>query len=166
MPMYTSAYPNLTPVAAAQGSTLLTSNGYLGVRTTAATNAIRLVEVFIGGEATSSTVNRMALRRHSSNSATPAAGAGQVNTTPSPISPWSVASTHATFGAATTNPTTANLNALHVMSFNPFGGVIRWVAAPGEEVWVATNTANNSEVSVTSMSGTGLVSVSVIAEEM
>jgi hypothetical protein len=167
MALYSTQFAPLTIAAAfAQGSTALTNNNYFGVKTTAAGNMARIIEVFIGGEASSSTVNRMAIRRNSVSTTTPAAGNNQISTTPLPLS-WSApASTFLDYGAAATNATTANLPALHIMAFNAFGGVIRWVAAPGEEMYMATNTANNNDVSISSISGLGAVSITCIVEEL
>lgn len=161
MPMYSMAAAGWTPVAHADGASALANNSYQAQRTTAATNIIRIVEVFIGGEATSSTVNRMALRRCSTNAGTPTA------VTPGPYGiSGSQASTAAGYVAATTGPTIASTTHPLNLAFNAFGGVIRWVAAPGEEFYQATATAANSESVIDSISGTGVVSTHAVFEEL
>jgi hypothetical protein len=159
MAQYNSSAAGWTPVAHADGATALVNNSYQAVRTTAA-STIRTVEVFVGGEATSSTVNRMAYRRASTNAGT------ATNTAPAPLSPFSAAAVHQAYVAATTGPTVASTGHLLNLAFNAFGGVIRWVAAPGEEIWATASTAPNGELVLDSVSGIGVVSTHLINEEM
>ena len=159
MALYSSAAAGWTPVAHADGASALANNSYQAVRTTAA-STIRTVELFIGGEATSSTVNRMAYRRASTNAATP------TNVAPAPLNPLSAASVHQGYVAATTGPTIASTTHLGNFAFNAFGGVVRWVAAPGEEIWATASTAPNGEMVLDSISGTGIVSTHIINEEI
>jgi hypothetical protein len=51
------------------------------------------------------------------------------------------------------------------LAFNAFGGVIRWVAAPGEEIWSSAGGATGEQI-LSSISGTGAVSTHMIFEEM
>lgn len=157
--LYSTAVSGWTPVAHADGAASLANNSYHGLRTETS-NQIRITEVFIGGEATSSTVNRMSLRRLSTNSSTP------TNLTPGPLHPWSAASAANHFVAATTGPTIASTVHLLDLALNVFGGIIRWVAHPGEEIWALNSTAPNGEVALDSISGTGVVSTNLIFEEM
>lgn len=159
---YTSAVSGWTPAATADGAQL-TANNHHSLRTAAATDMMRILELAIQGEATSSTVNQMALRRHTTASTTP------TNRVPVPMNPYSVASIFQGFITASTNPTNAALATIqHILNFslNAFGGLARWVAAPDEEVYLITATANNNEVSLSSISGVGLVSTHYVCEEM
>lgn len=167
MPMYTAAAAGWVPATVAQAGAV-TNRNYHAVATNTANRAARIIEFFVGGEATSSSVNRMTLRRHSTNAGTPAAGNELFATTVAPISPLSgAAGATITYNQATTNPTTANLNPISIWAFNSFGGVIRWVAAPGEEIWMMGATANLSEISTSTLgSGTGTVSTTFTLEEM
>jgi len=156
---YGTAASGWTPVAHADAASALANNSYHAIRTTAA-STLRVTEVFIGGEATSSTVNRMSLRRLSTNAATP------TNVAPGPLNPLSAASVSQSYVAATTGPTIASTSHLMNLAFNSFGGVIRVVPAPGEEVWATASTAPNGELVLDSISGTGVVSTEVVFEEM
>ena len=118
------------------------------------------MELFIGGEATASTVNRMSLRRLSTNAATP------TNQVPAAANPLSGASVSDGFVAATTGPTIASTQHLANLALNTFGGVIRWVAAPGEELWATAGAAPDGELCLDSISGTGIVSTDVKFEEI
>ena len=157
--LYSTAVSGWTPVAHADGASSLADNSYHGLRTETS-NQIRITEVFIGGEATSSTVNRMSLRRLSTNGSTP------TNRTPAPLNPWSAASAANHYVAATTGPTIASTVHLLDLALNVFGGIIRWVAHPGEEIYALNSTASNGEVALDSISGTGVVSTNLVFEEM
>ena len=147
-----------TPVAHADGASPA-NNTYQAVRTET-TSTLRIVEFFIGGEATASTVNRMSLRRLSTNGATP------TNQVPAALNPLSAASGSQGYVAATTGPTIASTQHLGNFALNTFGGVVRWVAAPGEEIWATADAAPNGEVCLDSISGTGVVSTDIKFEEI
>lgn len=160
MAHYTHGAVGYTPVAHADSASSLANNSYQAVRGGAATQLARIVEVFIGGEATSSTVNRMALRRLSTNASTP------TDQTPAPLNIYSPAAVAQGYVAATTGPTIAATAHLLNLAFNAFGGIIRWVAAPGEEIYFGTTTAPNAQVGLDSISGTGVVSQDIKWEEL
>lgn len=159
MAQFNTALAGWTPVAHADGASALANASYQAVRTTTA-STIRIIEVFVGGEATSSTVNRMALRRLSTNATTP------TDVVPGALNPLSAASVSQGYSAASTGPTVASTNHLLNLAFNAFGGIIRWVAAPGEEIWGTAQTAPNGQIVLDSISGTGVVSTHIIFEEM
>ena len=159
MATYTHGAVGYTPVAHADGAATLANNSYQAVRTTTA-DTVRVVELFIGGEATASTVNRMALRRLSTNGATP------TNQVPAALNPLSVAAGPQGYVAATTGPTIASTQHLANLALNAFGGVVRWVAAPGEEIWATVSTAPNGELILDSISGTGVVSTDIKFEQL
>ena len=59
----------------------------------------------------------------------------------------------------------ATLHLLH-LSFNAYGGIVRWVARPGEEPSVVGNTASLGEASLSAFTGgtTGQISSHVLYE--
>lgn len=70
------------------------------------------------------------------------------------------------FNKAATNKPQRSAS-LHLMnlSFNAFGGVVRWVAAPGEEVTIVGNAASLGQVSLSAFTGgSGIVGSHVIFE--
>lgn len=159
MAQYTSAADGWTCAAFADAASLTNSN-HQSLRTWSATVAARVIEVFIGGEATSSTVNRMTLRRHSTQGATP------TNTTPAQLNPFSPAARALGFVLCASTQPVVQAGHLLNLAFNAFGGIIRWVAAPGEEPYFTGATATNNEGSISSLSGTGIVSSHIIFEEL
>ncbi len=159
---YTSAVTSWTPAATADGAQL-SASGYHALRAAAATDMARVLEIYAGGEATSSTVNAWAVRRHTTHATTP------TNRVPVPFNPYSQVSVFQGFITASTNPTVAALATVqHVinLSFNTFGGIVRWVAAPDEEIYIITVTANNDEISLSTVTGAGIASSHFVVEEM
>ena len=68
--------------------------------------------------------------------------------------------------AATTKPQrSATLHLLH-LSFNAYGGIVRWVARPGEEISIVGNTASLGEASLSCLNaGTpGAMSAHILYE--
>ena len=158
MAVFATAANGWTPVAHADSAATLADNSYHAVRTET-TSTLKVTDIIIGGEATSSTVNRMALRRLSTNASTP------TDQTCAAMNPLSQAALSNFYVAATTGPTIAATVHLGMFSLNVFGGVVRWVPPPGEEVWATAATAPNGQLILDSISGTGVVSTSVFFEE-
>jgi hypothetical protein len=54
------------------------------------------------------------------------------------------------------------------LSFNAFGGIVRWVAAPGEEISTVGNTQPLGEVSLSAFTGgtAGLMGAHVVYEPL
>jgi hypothetical protein len=148
MSLYVAAREGATPVA---GEVLL-------ALTTAVDEFAALKEIAVSGEATSSAVNRMAVRRSTSEGTTPTAQ------TPAKMTPWAQAALTAAATTFSAEPTTATV-AAWTYAFNAFGGVVRWIAAPGQEIVIAGATSGNMELSLESSSGTGLVSCQLVWEE-
>jgi hypothetical protein len=113
----------------------------------------RILEIICGGEATTSAVNRF--------------GVGQVNATlasngaitPEKFNTRSPAAA-GTYGSGNTSALLAG-NMLTI-AINAFGGLIRWVAAPGEELYYV----NGEAIGMRSLSGTSVFSTTGIFEEL
>ena len=159
MAKFGSAFAGWTPVAHADGASSLADSSYSAVRTTTA-STIQICEVSVSGEATSSTVNRMALRRLSTNATTP------TDVVPAKFNPLSAAAVTQGYRVATTGPTIASTDHLLHVGINAFGGIYRWVAAPGEEIWATAQTAPSGQIVLDSVAGTGVVSTHIIFEEL
>jgi len=163
MAQFTSAVNNWTPTATADGSAL-TGSGYHALRAAASTDMARILEIFVQALGTSSAMDNLALRRHTTHASTP------TNRVPAPVNPWSVASVFQGFITASTNPTNAALATIqHVLEIglNANGGEYRWVPSPGGEIFILGNTANNDEVSIAGVTGTpGAVSSHYMIEEL
>lgn len=136
-----------------KAGTALSTSADLLFHKAAASGQARILELIIGGEATSSAVNRVAVTQ------TNATLASNANVTPEKFNSRSP-SAAGTYGNANTSAVLAGH--MLVLAFNAFGGFIRWVAAPGEELYFV----NAEVISVRSLSGTSTVSGTSIFEEL
>jgi hypothetical protein len=113
----------------------------------------RILELIIGGEATSSAVNRVSVQRAGTSIT------GNTAITPEKFNTRSP-SAAGTYGKGGTQSLSGN--PMLSLAFNAFGGFIRWVAAPGEEMYYV----NSEVISLRSASGTSTVSATGIFEEL
>jgi hypothetical protein len=113
----------------------------------------RILEIIIGGEATSSAVNRVSVQR------TGTSITGNSAITPEKFNTRSPAAA-GTYGKTGTQALVGN--PMLSLAFNAFGGFIRWVAAPGEELYYV----NSEVIAIRSASGTSTVSSTGIFEEL
>lgn len=113
----------------------------------------RILEIIIGGEATSSAVNRVAVNRAGTSIT------GNSAQTPEKFNSRSPAAA-GTYGSTGTQALVGN--PMQTLGFNAFGGFIRWVAVPGEEMYFV----NSEVISVRSLSGTSTCSSTGIFEEL
>lgn len=138
----------MTPVAVAD-ATNYTDNGYLALLGGSTTQVNKVTEVYMGGQATSSAPTPMILSRDSTIGATLSGGLLAA------LDPASaaLAAPPVAFSVATTKPQRSATLQLLQLGFNAFGGIVRWVAAPGYEIGMLGNTASLGEVSLSCMTG-------------
>jgi hypothetical protein len=142
-----------TPTAQADG--VLTGSFQALVPGTA-TQILNVIELYEGGQAGASSVNAMTWARSSTLGITPTALSTPNSDGPMHGATAPLAAVPVSYVAAATAPnrspaaTIARLN----LTFNSFGGIVRWVAAPGEE-WSEVGTAVNVSESVLSAQNTG-----------
>lgn len=136
------------PTATADG-TALTSATYQNIEAGGPLQYIEVSEIYIGGQATASAVNIMQFARTQSNATTPTA-LTNATAVDGPLKSFTSPTTTApvTCIAASTGPSRASTNthARLNLSLNAFGGIVRWVAAPGEEWGILSSTAGNGSV--------------------
>lgn len=157
---------NFTPVVVADNSAMANTSFYMAIGASAATTGLLVYEIYEGGEASASSINGMVFGRDSTIMVTPTA-----LVTPNSDGPLNTLTTTAqvsiTAVAAATSPTRSNVTTsakLH-LSFNAFGGIVRWVAAPGEEWGIIGITASISESTLSAGYGTpGAMSAHIIYE--
>jgi len=156
---------SFTPVAVAD-TTNFTDAGYMGLMGGSTTQRIDIYEVYMGGQATSSSPSIMILGRDSTVQATPTAlSTGNSNAALDPATA-ALAAPQIAFVASTTKPqrsaTLAGIN----LSHNAFGGIVRWVASPGGEFKILGNTASLGEVSLSAYTGgtPGLIGAHILYE--
>jgi len=141
--------PTWTPVAVAD-TTNFTSAGYMALQGGSATQRINLLEVFMGGQAGStSSPCIMMVARDSTIGVTLSVGRF-ASLDPATAA---LAAPPVSFNTATTEPQRSSTLSLLNLSFNAFGGLVRWVYAPGEEVGMLGNTASFGELSLSAFTG-------------
>lgn len=152
MARYSATWTSITPTATADATNLVDSTYPLILQGGSTTMRLNINEVYVGGEAAaSSSPTIMVLARDSTVAATVTAGTTRnAATDGSAVAPGTLA----TVGhIATTKPQrSATLHLLH-LSFNAYGGIVRWQARPGEELSVVGNTASLGEVSLSAFTG-------------
>lgn len=116
---------------------------------------LRVLEIILGGEATSSAVNRNRYQRSTSGTT----GGGAI--TPEKFNTRSPAAATVVDTTWTGQPT-LSANPWLVVAFNAFGGYVDWKAAPGSETYFV----NSEQHSVRSASGTSTVSQTIVFEEL
>lgn len=147
-----------TPTATADTTVLATST-FMALGAANATQLLKVIEIYEGGLAGASNINTMQFARDST------LGAGLTALVASagsdgPMSTFSaaLAAVPLSFVAGSTLPQRSSVTtaARLQLAFNSFGGIVRWVAAPGEE-WdiygVAVNLSETSLSNVTSTAG-------------
>lgn len=156
-----------TPTATAD-ATNLANTTYMAIGAGSATQSLNVIEIYEGGQASASSINIMQFARNLIIGATVTALAAPNGDGPMSTATAALAAPPVTYVAATTAPqrtntaTTARLN----LSFNSFGGVVRWVAAPGEEWNITGTTVSVSESSLSAFTGgsAGLMGAHIVYE--
>jgi hypothetical protein len=163
MARYSAAWSQIT--AAAVNDTVAFTAGQLPgfLRSGAATQQLKINEVYIGGlEASASNATEMILARTSTISV----GALSVGTNALLDFNATAPGTTASFGstAATTFGQRSSTLYLLNLALNAYGGIARWQARVGEEISCYGNTATGGEVCLSSKLGTGKTSGHILYE--
>jgi hypothetical protein len=122
----------------------LTAGNVMGIQAGSSTTMVNVYEISVSGQASASTLANGLFARHSTAAATLTALASPYSD--GPLYSLSSSSAAGTYSTATTLPqrSAATTNARLNLSLNGFGGIYRWVAAPGEE-WSIYGTAANHD---------------------
>lgn len=163
MGKYSANVPTFTTEAVAD-TTSFTDAKYIAVQGGAGTARVAVSEVYIGGQATSSAPQYILVARSSTIGATSLSG---VRTAALDAAGLGQTSPTVAFSTSTTKPQRSATLSLLNLTFNAFGGIVRWVAAPGSEIYIVGNTASLGELTVSGFTGTtaGLVGAHVIYEQ-
>lgn len=158
--------PTWTPTATADTSALANST-YMAIEASAAGGGLNVIEIYEGGQASASSINIMMFARSSTFGTIPTALAAPVSDGPldtrTATAQLSLTYVQAATGAQRSAVTTSSrLN----LSFNAFGGIVRWVAAPGEEWGITGTTVSISGSTLSAFTGgsVGLMGSHIIYE--
>ena len=141
-----------TPVAVAD-ATNFTVNGFKAFAGTNGTQRIDIVEVYMGGQATSSAPTYMQLARDSTVGATVSTSSaiGFANAALDPAT--SALVTTLAYTSSTTLPQRSATGGRLNLTFNAFGGIVRYVPAPGSEFKMLGSSASFGEASLSAFTG-------------
>jgi hypothetical protein len=159
------AQTSITPTAYADTSNMADNLYPFLIQGGSATQKINILEVYIGGQAGASTPTFMMLSRDSTAAATAAAGT-HTNAALDVATAALAAAPLLGSGFSGTKPQRAATLHLLNLSLNAFGGIVRWVAAPGEEICQVGASANTGETSLSAFTGgtPGLLGTHMIYE--
>jgi len=152
MAKWATGLTTFTPTATADTTNLVDATYFTVIQGGSSTQKINILEVFMGGQAGSSAPTFMLLSRDSTVAATVSLGTGQTNAALDHATA-ALAAAQVVGNTATTKPQRSSTLHLLNLSFNAFGGLVRWLAAPGEEISVFGNTASLGEVSLSAFTG-------------
>ena len=136
MAKYSAQYSSVPFAVTALGSSISTTgtNAFMALIGGVATGGLKVSEIYMGGEAASSSqVASMAFSRATTLAATLTAGFATIILTDIFASPPATAPSVGTQWTTTTAPV-ASANALLHLSFNAYGGIVRWVASPDQMI--------------------------------
>lgn len=141
-----------TPTAVADTSAY-TASTYQALLGGSATQMITINEVYLGGQSSASAPTIMVYSRDSIVGVTPTAlTTGQ---TDAALDPFTAALTNAAvpFVTASTQPQRSVTLHLLNLTYNGFGGVVKWTAAPGQEPKQYGNTQPLGQTSLSAYTG-------------
>jgi len=153
-----------TPTAVAD-TTNMTAQGFQALLGGSSTQRSNILEVFMGGQATTSSPCIMLLARDSTVTSGVTSNAGRLAALDPATAALAAPPISTTVGSSALPQRSATLSLLN-LSFNANGGIVRWVAAPGEEIGILGNTASLGEVSLSAYTGgtPGLMGSHIIFE--
>lgn len=150
----TFSVPVWSPTATAD-TTGLANNTMMAIGANNATSGLLVQEIEIGGQGSASSPMIMMFARDSTLMATPTALAAPASDGPmNTLSPAAqTGSITANFAGTSPQRSAATTAGRLNLSFNGFGGIVRWQAAPFEEWGIVGVTVNVSESSLSSFTG-------------
>lgn len=152
-----------TPTATAD-TTDLADTTFHAIQGGVSTQRLVIREVYMGGVATASAPALMIFARDSQ------VGSGSLTVGRMAVIDAAavlIANPPVTFNTAATNqPQRSSTLSMLTLGFNAFGGIVRWVAAPGEEITTLGASASLGELSLSAFTGgtPGLMNSHVILE--
>ena len=151
MARWTANVPTWTPVAVAD-TVNMTAQGFMALLGGSTTQRINLLEVYMGGQAGASSPGIMMVARDSTVSSGVTSNNARLAALDAASAALAAPMIATTVGSTALPQRSSTLSLLN-LSFNAFGGVVRWVAAPGEEIGILGNTASLGEVSLSAFTG-------------
>jgi hypothetical protein len=162
------SHKTITPTATADATNLVDSTYPFAIQGGSSTQRNNINEIMLGGQASSSAPTFMVLGRDSQIATGSLTSDTNLLDQAIDAATAALAAPAAVFNKAATNKPqrSTSLGGLLNLSFNAYGGVIRWVAAPGFEINMVGNTASLGELSLSAFTGgtAGLLGAHMIYE--
>lgn len=145
---------NWTPTATAD-ATALGNNTYMALKGGSSTQLMDVLEIMISGFAGASSPTILQFARVGTVETTPTGLAAPNSDGPANPATAALAAPPVSFVAAATGPqrSSATTDARLDMGLNAFGGIKRWVAAPGAQWSILGNTASLGESVLSAFTG-------------
>lgn len=137
--------------------TALVNSTYMALYAQSATARYDVSEIYMGGQNTSSAPLYMILARDAlvGGSTAVSTGAGAHGVNQALLDQQGTATVScAVFTSSTTAPTRTTGGGLLSLTFNGFGGIVRWVAPPGSEIKQMGQGVSTGELSLSGFTGT------------
>lgn len=154
-----------TPTATADTTNLVTAT-FMSLGAANATQLLNVIEIYEGGQASASSINIMQFARDSTI-AVPVALVGAQDGPMSTFTAPLAATPLVGIGGGTLPQRSALVTQARLcLTLNTFGGIVRWVAAPGEEWQIYGVTVSISESSLSAFTGgsAGLMGAHIVYE--
>ena len=162
-------HKTITPTATGDTTNLVDSTYPFAIQGGTATQRTYIIEVQMGGQAGASAPTFMMLARDSQVATGSLTKDTALTDAALDAHTAALGTAASVFNKAATNKPQRDsaLNLLN-LSFNAFGGIVRWVAAPGEEISMYGNAASIGETSLSAYTGgtAGLMGAHMIFETM
>jgi len=153
MAMRSLSVRTLTPTVFAD-TTAMTDETYLGfIQGAAALQRVHIHEIFMGGQAAASAPSIMVGGMNSTVAGTPVLGT--INEDAPLDGATAALAAPVAVGSSTAIPPQRSATLGHILnlSFNAFGGIVRWLAAPGGEIGLTGTIADTGSFSLSAFTG-------------
>lgn len=163
------SHASITPTATADTTNLVDSTYPFAILGGSSTQRTKIFEVELGGQAGASTPTFMLLSRDTQVATGSLTADTTMNDAPLDAATAALAAPPSTFNKAATNKPQRSVTAhLLNLSFNAFGGLVRWYAGPEEEISIIGNTQPLGEISLSAFTGgtAGLLGAHMVYETL
>ena len=151
MSLRTLSITTFTPTATADTVALVDAT-HLSLQGSTGTERLAINEIQMGGQANVTSPSILVFARHSTFGLTPSLGAGCKDAV---ADASSAAGTARGYNTAATDPQRSATLGLLNLTFNAFGGIVKWFSSnvPGKDIAIVGNTASLGEAGLSCFTG-------------
>lgn len=148
----TTVQTSFTPTGVNDAANITDGTYFAAWQGGSGTQRVVFTEFMLTGQAAASAPSIMLVARDSTVGATLSLGSGLTDA-PMDSATAALAAPVGVFNTATTKPQRSSSLKLLNLSFNAFGGIVKWTAKDGEEIAQAGQSVNTGETSLTCLTG-------------